>query len=208
MTPTSQKRRLGWPSRIGTVIRRTNKSHRLGHSIPFDQDAEFVPRSCDGGGKTMPQVTLDIPPIHSTLCTIAESPLREAEATQPAGSWSGGPVYASSSESLTSQNATDSSKPTPSSIRRISFIPPPTNQDIVYNELQAQLGSTKAPSASTEDERQAEVPHATESIHEESTASFYEMTHCNSMCHVPSNSNLSSISRCHLPLDLGLGHIE
>jgi len=213
MAPTSHKRR--WSSRIGTIIRRTSKSHRLSHSssISFDQDVEFVPRNCDDSGKTLPHVALDIQPMLSTLCSIAESPLREAEATQSVPSLcSGGPFYVDtpSSVSLAPQVVTDSPSPVP--LRDISIIPPSpsesTSQDPIDNEPRpSQLHFTEGLTLTSEDEHQAEVPRS-KSTDEVSTASFYEMTHCNSVHHdhVPSKSSPSTTSRCQLPLDLG--HVE
>ncbi|KAF8801465.1 hypothetical protein BYT27DRAFT_6794225 [Phlegmacium glaucopus] len=50
--------------------------------------------------------------------------------------------------------------------------------------------------------QEAQVPRS-ESTDEVSTASFYEMMHCNSIHHAPSKSSLSTTSRDHLPLDFG-----
>lgn len=213
MTPTAgHKRRWSSRIRLGTIIRRTSlKSHRLSDSISFDQDAEFIPRSRDESGKRFPHVALDIQPTRTTLsgtplCTIAESPLREAEATQSVARLSScGPlavdeINTPSSESFTSQAVSElSNKPGPSSISRVGEMPatsPSTNQDLHYNEPQA-----RGPSQTdTKDQDEAEASRS-ESTNEVSAASFYEMAHSNS---VPSHS--SSSSRCQLPHDLG--HIE
>jgi hypothetical protein len=201
------------------------KSHRLGHSdsISFDRDAEFIPCNWDESGKRFPQVALDIQPTMLSggsfkLCTIAESPLREAEATQSVTRLFSGrqvdELNPPSSDSFTSQAVTDSPKPGPSPISRIGEIPtsisPSTDQDPLHNQSQArglpQSDFPEGPVITTETKNEAEVPRSEPTNEVESTASFYEMAHSNSRHHVPSNSSPSTTSSRQLPLDLG--HIE
>ena len=195
MTTTAGHKRR-WSARIGTMIRRTSKSHR---AISFDRDAEFVPRSNRNESRnlTPPHLALDIyPTLSGTLCTIAESPLREAEATQSStGLLTGRQIYelnTLSSESLTSQATTNSPELGTSPIsqtREMSIISPSTSQDLPYHEPQAS------------EKNETEVS-GSESADEVSTASFYEMTQSNIIHHLPSNSSLSATSECQLPLDL------
>lgn len=224
MTTTRRKRR--WSSRIGTIIRRMGKFHRLRHSdsISFDRDAEFIPRDWDESGKRFPHAALDIQPTMLSggsfkLCTIAESPLREAEATQSVTCLLPGRQLdepnTASSESFTSQAVTDSPpKPGPSPISRIGEIPtsisPSTDQDPPHNQLQArdlpQSDFPEGPVITMEAKNEAEVPRSEATNEVESTASFYEMVHSNSRRHVLSNSSPSTTSSRQLPLDRG--HIE